>query len=477
MLHRLESGGSVLQDIKMSSASSRRVEQQLVRAPKDLNAGFGDSGVVFTVFGQLARAHSVCVQRSGRIVVAGDVDIGHEQAQTAIALVRYDSDGTLDETFGNGGKVVFDHLGESARALAVGHQSDGRLVIAGGVQGDANTGMQFSLIRVTEAGDLDTTFGTEGIARAAGLDGTAGLAHSLLVLPDNQLLVAGAVHFASPLVGGQEHQGSEPSHEYLIAVRCQPDGSPDVTFGYFGSILAANGAEADISIAMTGQHSFVVSGTTNSCYTVTDYADPSLLYSGVIATINSCAKRPLGYGTDSMAQLVSHAAASDPHEFAARWGDALTMAGKWVLGGEAVPTTIADDLRRTLTSALESFTSPLSRAVIEHLDVDASEGAQPSATASSRVNNGADSLGSDPEPTQSFDATRELPGPRTFATAEEAALEFFDRKEREAKEIAERDPVLGAQLEAENSLARRAFLDAKRARDHASTMAVINTMR
>src|SRR5262249_39104501 len=76
------------------------------RTDGTLDITFGGTGTVFTdVSGQSDRAHAVLIQPDGKIVVAGT---GGDGPHFFFVLARYNANGSLDTTFGNGGKVVTD---------------------------------------------------------------------------------------------------------------------------------------------------------------------------------------------------------------------------------------------------------------------------------------------------------------------------------------------------------------------------------
>jgi uncharacterized delta-60 repeat protein len=94
-----------------------------------------------------------------KIVAAGGPDAG---GAGQFALARYDADGTLDSTCGSGGKVLTRFpasLGDAA--LAVSLQPDGKIVVAGG-SGASESSSAFSLARYDSNGTLDASFGTGG---------------------------------------------------------------------------------------------------------------------------------------------------------------------------------------------------------------------------------------------------------------------------------------------------------------------------
>src|SRR5262245_4675492 len=140
-----------------------------------LDTTFGAGGKVTTTFNAppspsslFAQAFSVAVQPDGRIVAAGYIGIGAclfnglEQPCFDFALARYNSNGTLDTTFGTGGKVTTDFADPNDQAESVAVQPDGRIVVAGAAGRFTNRGFDFALARYNTNGTLDTTFGTSG---------------------------------------------------------------------------------------------------------------------------------------------------------------------------------------------------------------------------------------------------------------------------------------------------------------------------
>jgi uncharacterized delta-60 repeat protein len=112
---------------------------------------FGKNGKVFTDISGFNQSHlndqanAVRVQTDGKIVVAGKTYNGFD---LDIAVTRYNSDGSLDATFGTGGKVVtaIDRAaGYNEVANAVAIQSDGKIVVTGSSFNSTKTG--FALVR------------------------------------------------------------------------------------------------------------------------------------------------------------------------------------------------------------------------------------------------------------------------------------------------------------------------------------------
>src|SRR2546426_2863336 len=149
--------------------------------PGDLDATFGIGGRVLTDFGGGDRARAVALQADGKIVVAGSSSAGAVGAD--FALARYNPGGSLDPTFGSGGRVLTDFgVDDEARAVAL--QADGKIVVAGGFGGAF-----FALARYNPNGTLDTSFGSEGrvFTNFGGRDG----ARALALQADGKIVAAG----------------------------------------------------------------------------------------------------------------------------------------------------------------------------------------------------------------------------------------------------------------------------------------------
>jgi len=222
-----------------------------------LDASFGTGGMVTTNFGQVsAQAFSVAVQADGKIVAAGygNIDGGED-----FALARYNSNGTLDASFGTGGKVTTAFLGSAGQAFAfafsVAIQPDGRIVAAGyasmGPAGASTPTFDFALARYNSNGTLDTSFGTGGRV-TTDFAGPNDQASSIAVQPDGRIVVAGAA-------GGFLNRG----FDFALA-RYNSNGTLDATFGTGGKATTDFAGVDDVpsSIALQGDGKIVVVGRT-----------------------------------------------------------------------------------------------------------------------------------------------------------------------------------------------------------------------
>lgn len=123
-----------------------------------LDSAFGANGVSFTDIGPGPDpANCIAIQPDGKIVTAGSSSDG---SKDAFALVRYNSNGSLDTTFDSDGKVVSAIGSGRAWVRSIAVQSDGKILVAGG-SGDGPT-REFALARYNANGSLDTDFGGDG---------------------------------------------------------------------------------------------------------------------------------------------------------------------------------------------------------------------------------------------------------------------------------------------------------------------------
>ena len=201
--------------------------------PGSLDTSFGGGKVVVPVGAGDDYAYAVAVDAAGRLLVAGRAAEGLGD----FALVRLDRDGTLDTTFGTGGRVTTDFAGGADTAYAVAVQPDGKIVVAG-TAAMTGTGQDFAVARYLDSGAPDPTFGqaTGKVTTAFGADSDT--AYTLLLQPDGKIVL-----------GGDSNQGSSATGVDFAVARYGADGALDATFGTAGKVttsVAANGARDSI---------------------------------------------------------------------------------------------------------------------------------------------------------------------------------------------------------------------------------------
>lgn len=177
----VQSNGDILVSLGTSSAFSFEVARFLPNG--SLDPSFGAGGVAHATPGSFdgqaptVQTDAVALQSDGRIVVAGG-ETNSSFTGSEFGVARFNSNGTVDQSFGSGGTVATQILppGQSSSdefASAVLVQGDGRILVGGsallaGYRGDQTTG---AVVRYNSNGSLDRSFGSGGIAASSRLAG------------------------------------------------------------------------------------------------------------------------------------------------------------------------------------------------------------------------------------------------------------------------------------------------------------------
>lgn len=185
-----------------------------------LDPTFGTAGKVTTsISSGQDKAYGVSIQSDGKIIVAGYSTSTITGKDFSVA--RYNSNGTLDNDFGNNGIVTIDlQTGSEDIAYSVALQTDGKIVLAG--SSDNGTNQDAALVRINSDGTLDNSFGNNGIV-LTDFDG---------LLQDDIKVVK--IH---PLSGKIIVGGSSVISTYVgkpVVARYLSDGSLDNTFNENG---------------------------------------------------------------------------------------------------------------------------------------------------------------------------------------------------------------------------------------------------
>ena len=143
-------------------------------------------GIVTTGIGAGSdNGYSVAMQADGKILVAGS---SFDGVNYDFALVRYNSDGSLDTSFSTDGKLTTSIGAGSAYGQSVAVQTDGKILVGGYATG--TFGDEYALARYNSDGTLDTSFSTDGIVTTSfGLGDAYG--KSLTLQADGKILVSG----------------------------------------------------------------------------------------------------------------------------------------------------------------------------------------------------------------------------------------------------------------------------------------------
>lgn len=222
----------------------------IVRHGRDgtLDTSFGNGGKVITAIapGRGAdEARAVLVQPDGKIVVGGYSDTSGTDKD--FLVVRYNADGTLDTSFGDGGKRVTSIGDGTDQVYALARQPDGKIVAAGSAAFSQSTGQDFALIRYNTDGSLDAGFGVGGkVTTAINSFGSNELIYAIVLQP----------------VGGETRIVAVGGEGTFIAARYTSTGMLDPDFGDGGKVRALfqsviGSAE---SVTLTDDNKIVIAG-------------------------------------------------------------------------------------------------------------------------------------------------------------------------------------------------------------------------
>lgn len=186
-------------------------------APGDLDPAFSGDGRTTVSFPSGAQGTSVAMQ--GKKVIVGGTTAPNGSSDFGIARLKVD--GTLDGTFGNGGRVRIDVFGKRDSLGEVAVLADGKIVVVGAAEKKV---MQSRVVvmRLKPNGGLDRSFGGDGIV-IADTPGTTGAAAAVVPLPDGRLAVGATI-------GGEETS--------FAVLRYRSDGRLDRSFGDDGIAVA-----------------------------------------------------------------------------------------------------------------------------------------------------------------------------------------------------------------------------------------------
>ena len=185
----VQADGKAIQVGSYTDNSFSEVAIARINPDGSADTAFGHNGQVTTSLGGGdANALDVLVQPDGKIVAGGYFEAGLRNAD--FALVRYNSDGTLDPAFGRGGIATNDlknNTDDKITAMAL--QSDDKIVAVG--ETGIYPSFDFGVARYTSNGRLDKTFGRKGSVSTDFGTGSFDIAYGVAFASDGKIVVAG----------------------------------------------------------------------------------------------------------------------------------------------------------------------------------------------------------------------------------------------------------------------------------------------
>jgi uncharacterized delta-60 repeat protein len=211
-----------------------------------LDSSFNSNGVeIVSVSNGFDGANAVAVQPDGKIVIAGTSDNG--PAYYDFALIRIDTNGLIDSSFGIGGKLTTDFGLTNDEAYSIVIQPDEKIVVSGYSPNDFS-GLDFAVVRYNGDGSLDTGFSGDGKLTTK-IGSGDDRAYSLVLQPDGK-----------PVVAGISWNGANNG---FTAARYKMDGSLDSSFSSDGIVTTDFNGMNDWakSIALQPDGRIVVAGS------------------------------------------------------------------------------------------------------------------------------------------------------------------------------------------------------------------------
>lgn len=204
-----------------------------------LDNTFNNNGIVkdnffHLYYGNPPKSSSVLSQTNGKVILVGSF-LNDNTNTNDIFVRRYNANGSIDNTFGNSGIAVFNINNNWTYANSAVLQSDGKILVLGETYRDTTNAL--TLIRFNSNGTLDSTFNGTGFL-STGLPANSE-GNSIVVQPDGKILA-----------GGWINNGFVRN---LLLVRYNSNGSFDNTFNGNGIVTQSLGADENVILKLALQ--------------------------------------------------------------------------------------------------------------------------------------------------------------------------------------------------------------------------------
>jgi uncharacterized delta-60 repeat protein len=272
----------------------------------ELDTTFGVGGKVITNFAPgNDRLQAVVIQKDGRITAAGYATTGSNRD---LLLVRFLPNGSPDDDFGTGGKVMAGRNPDREEAYSLALQADGRIVVSGAVA--APTNEDFAAYRFLPNGEADADFGTAGEVVFA-LGNGNDVARRVAVQKDGYIVLGGY---------------AQTNGGFDFAAAClTSEGVLDTAFGTAGKLIVPLSANQDrcFGMALAKDGKILMAGSA----TLTGASDMALLRLNLDGSVDS------GFGTNGKLFATFGANPDEAFAVAVQPNGKVLMAGRTVAGG------------------------------------------------------------------------------------------------------------------------------------------------
>ena len=210
-----------------------------------LDFSFNSNGIVTTDLGGDDRISGVAIDSSGKILVVGRTG---SSSDYDIAIVRYNVDGTIDLSFGTNGIVNLSLGGNDDRARELAFDSNGKIVVVG--RSNASGNFDFVVMRYNDDGSPDTSFATNGMV-ITDIGGNNDVGRAVVIDSSNRIIALG-------------RSNSEGDNDFTV-IRYSNDGSLDTTFDTNGiAFVDFGGDDRGVDIVLDSNGKIIVAGRSNT---------------------------------------------------------------------------------------------------------------------------------------------------------------------------------------------------------------------
>ncbi len=235
-----------------------------------LDNTFGSGGIdTFSFFEGMAR--SMVVQTDGKILLGGTDYTGNSSSH----IMRLNTDGSVDSTFGINGRMRYQLGPADSDIFKLILQTDGKIIACGYVR--QSNDYRMSVARINVAGTIDSAFGTNGLAVA---DSGNSFGYAVALQADGKILAVG--------------EGSNGVNDDALIMRWNADGSLDNSFGVNGRLQFPVSTQEDEirGVAVDTSGKILVGGTTRI---------PTNYMNAFVARLNSDGSFDNSFGTSGIA--------------------------------------------------------------------------------------------------------------------------------------------------------------------------------
>ncbi|WP_051957633.1 T9SS type A sorting domain-containing protein [Altibacter lentus] len=240
-----------------------------------LDETFSDDGMASVFIANVeSYVNAVAVGPNGKIAATGrHYHLNPDGSkQTMFATARLNPDGSIDTSFGDDGVIINNLSNSHHLSTSIAIQNDNKVLVGGGSQNSNNISV-VTILRFTNEGNLDSSFDNDGIVKTqVGTSGSG--AYDILLQPDGKILVASI-----------SNNGNNIDFALL---RYLPNGSLDTSFGTNGIVttnFGANSNERVEDLALQPDGKIIAAGTTdNGTSGTNDFAVVRYLPNGNIDT-------------------------------------------------------------------------------------------------------------------------------------------------------------------------------------------------